>query len=161
MDLLLSTIKEAPPKIRRVAFLLLPLPPAGRKIPPRFSSRGQLAPHGAPHSLVVHLEDPTGGLGELLLFVSPAAGHVFDDEARATLVRDLRSALSPRHVPDEIVAVTTVPRTLSGKRLEIPVKKILQGVDPDVAASRGALKDPTSLAEYVALAERRRDTTRE
>lgn len=112
-------------------------------------------------SLVVHLEDPTGGLGELLLFVSPAAGHVFDDEARATLVRDLRSALSPRHVPDEIVAVTTVPRTLSGKRLEIPVKKILQGVDPDVAASRGALKDPTSLAEYVALAERRRDTTRE
>ncbi len=106
-------------------------------------------------SLVVHLEDPAGGLGELLLFVAPTPGFAVDDDARATLVRELRSALSPRHVPDEILAVAAVPRTLSGKRLEIPVKKILQGADPDVAASRGALKDPTALEEYVALARRR------
>lgn len=111
-------------------------------------------------SLVVHLEDPSGGLGELLLFVAPAPGHPLDDAARATLVRELRSALSPRHVPDEIIEVAAVPRTLSGKRLEIPVKKILQGADRDVAASTGALQDPTALDEYVTLARRRAGAAR-
>ena len=54
----------------------------------------------------------------------------------------LRTDLSPRHVPDDIVAVPTIPRTLTGKRLEVPVKRILLGADPDDVASRDALTDP-------------------
>ena len=57
----------------------------------------------------------------------------------------LRSNLSPRHVPDEIHALPSIPTTLSGKKLELPVKKILRGADPDSVASRGALKNPESL----------------
>ena len=57
----------------------------------------------------------------------------------------LRRDLSPRHVPDAIEAVPTVPRTLSGKKLEVPVKRILSGTPPDEAASRDSLADPTSL----------------
>lgn len=99
-------------------------------------------------SLVVHLEDPGGGPGELVLFVVPAPGHVVDDELRRGLASEVRRSLSPRHVPDRIVAVSAVPRTLSGKKLEVPVKKILQGADPQTVASPGSLANPGSLAEY-------------
>ena len=71
-------------------------------------------------SLVVHLEDDEGGPGELVLFVAPADGAALDDELRATIARALRSELSPRHVPDTIVAVPAIPRTLTGKKLETP-----------------------------------------
>jgi acetoacetyl-CoA synthetase len=57
----------------------------------------------------------------------------------------LRRELSPRHVPDRIEVVPVVPRTLSGKKLEVPVKRILEGVAPEVAASAGSLADPTAL----------------
>jgi acetoacetyl-CoA synthetase len=100
-------------------------------------------------SLIIHLEDDQGGLGELLLFVEPSVGATIDDAARGRLAGSLRDELSPRHVPDEIVEVTGVPRTLSGKKLEIPVKRILRGLDPDKAASRDALANPAALAQYV------------
>ncbi len=103
-------------------------------------------------SLVVHLEDAEGGPGRLLLFVAPAPGARLDDELRARLVRALRSELSPRHVPDEIHEVPGVPRTLSGKKLEVPVKRILTGADPDVAASRGSLANPEALDAYAPFA---------
>ncbi len=99
-------------------------------------------------SLVVHLEDPDGGPGRLLLFVTLAAGASLDDELRGRLVRALRTELSPRHVPDEIHEVPGVPRTLSGKKLEVPVKRILAGADPDSAASRGSLANPEVLDAY-------------
>lgn len=99
-------------------------------------------------SLVVHLEDPAGGPGELVLFVVPAPGHVVDDDLRRALVSEVRRSLSPRHVPDRILAVAAVPRTLSGKKLEVPVKKILQGADPQMVAAAGALANPESLIEY-------------
>ncbi|HET6949409.1 MAG TPA: acetoacetate--CoA ligase [Acidimicrobiales bacterium] len=102
-------------------------------------------------SLVVHLEDPAGGPGRLLLFVSPAPGIEVDDDLRDRIARRLRADLSPRHVPDEIVAVPGVPRTLSGKKLEVPVKRILGGADPDVAASRGSLVNPEVLDAYVSF----------
>src|SRR5688572_2485160 len=79
-------------------------------------------------SLVVHLEDSAEGgigMGELLLFVVPAAGVEFDDGLKARVAGELRKSLSPRHVPDVILAVTGIPRTLSGKKLEVPVKRIL------------------------------------
>jgi acetoacetyl-CoA synthetase len=102
-------------------------------------------------SLVVHLEDPAGGPGRLLLFVTPAAGVDVDDALRSRIAARLRADLSPRHVPDEIVAVPGVPRTLSGKKLEVPVKRILGGTDPDAAASRGSLANPEVLDAYTAF----------
>jgi acetoacetyl-CoA synthetase len=98
-------------------------------------------------SLVVHLEqdDPDQPMGELVLFVVLAPGATLDDELRATIVRALRSELSPRHVPDAIHAVPAVPRTLSGKKLEVPVKRILTGAAADDVASRSSLADPTAL----------------
>lgn len=102
-------------------------------------------------SLVVHLEDPAGGPGRLLLFVVLAAGAVLDDELRARLARELRGTLSPRHVPDETRAVRAVPRTLSGKKLEVPVKRILSGVPAERAVAKGALANPEALVEYEGL----------
>jgi acetoacetyl-CoA synthetase len=106
-------------------------------------------------SLVVHLEDPDGGAGELLLFVQPAADCALDDVLKSRISRELRTSLSPRHVPDEIVEVRAVPRTLSGKKLEIPVKRILLGTPAAEAAAKGALADATALEPFEALARAR------
>jgi acetoacetyl-CoA synthetase len=103
-------------------------------------------------SLVVHLEDPSGGPGELVLFVVPAAGVALDDALRGRIARELRAALSPRHVPDRIVAVPAVPRNRTGKKLELPAKRILLGAAPEEVASRDVLADPTSLDAFVELA---------
>jgi acetoacetyl-CoA synthetase len=103
-------------------------------------------------SLVVHLEDPAGGNGDLVLFVVPAPGVELDDALRARIGRELRTALSPRHVPDRIVAVPAVPRNRTGKKLELPAKRILLGAAPEDVASRDVLADPTSLDAFVELA---------
>ncbi|MFI7435569.1 acetoacetate--CoA ligase [Micromonospora haikouensis] len=106
-------------------------------------------------SVVVHLEDDEGGAGELLLFVVLADGLELDDALRKKICRELRTALSPRHVPDEIHQVRAVPRTLSAKKLEVPVKKILTGTPVDDAAAKGALANPESLTAFAAFAQRR------
>ncbi|MEX0427284.1 acetoacetate--CoA ligase [Nocardioides sp. DS6] len=103
-------------------------------------------------SVVVHLEDPQGGMGELILFVVPAAGAEVDEALKARLVREIRGALSPRHVPDTIVPVAAVPYSRTGKKLEVPVKKILRGAAPQDAASPGALMDPAALDAYADFA---------
>jgi acetoacetyl-CoA synthetase len=110
---------------------------------------------GVRDSVVVHLEDPSGGPGELLLFVVLDEGVVLDDALRARIAAQLRRALSPRHVPDEIHQVPAVPRTLSNKKLEVPVKRILTGTPVEQAAARGALANPESLAAFEALAKQR------
>src|SRR5262249_31011182 len=107
-------------------------------------------------SLVVHLDDPAGGPGELLLFVVLADGVVLDDALRGQIAGELRRALSPRHVPDAIHQVPAVPRTLSNKKLEVPVKRILTRTPVDVAAAKGALANPESLAAFERLALDRR-----
>ncbi|HSL97249.1 MAG TPA: hypothetical protein VK831_01635, partial [Candidatus Deferrimicrobiaceae bacterium] len=107
-------------------------------------------------SLVVHLEDEAGGPGELLLFVATRAGRSLDDALRTRIRGELRDELSPRHVPDQIIGVATIPRTLSGKKLEVPVKRILSGVPAEQTASRDALADPASLEPFESLARRRR-----
>ncbi|MDD7942461.1 acetoacetate--CoA ligase [Actinomycetospora lutea] len=96
-------------------------------------------------SLVVHLEDAAGGPGELLLFVVPAAGQEVDEALVGRIRAELRSALSPRHLPDRIHALPAVPRTRTGKKLEVPAKRILLGADPDAVASRDSLVDPSAL----------------
>ena len=106
-------------------------------------------------ALVVHLEDPAGGLGELILFVVPTPGTSLDDQLCARLRAGLGRDLSPRHIPDSIRAVRAVPRTLTGKKLEVPVKRILSGVPVDHVASAGALIDEDALAEYEAMTNHR------
>src|SRR5262249_51780377 len=103
-------------------------------------------------SLVVHLEDDEGGAGELLLFVVLEDGAQLDDALSARICRALRDELSPRHVPDGIEAVGAIPRTLTGKKLEAPVKRLLRGAAPEEVASRDALLDPTALDTFDALA---------
>ena len=107
-------------------------------------------------SVVVHLEDPAGGAGELLLFVVLRPGLTLDDALRALIARELRTALSPRHVPDQVFQVDAVPRTLSGKKLEVPVKRILTGTPADQAAAKGALANPESLRYFEAVRPARR-----
>jgi acetoacetyl-CoA synthetase len=89
-----------------------------------------------------------GAEGRLILFVVPAAGCELDDDLRTRLRAALRTQLSPRHVPDEIHQVPGIPRTLSGKKLEIPVRKILLGTDPERAADPNALADPDVLKYF-------------
>jgi acetoacetyl-CoA synthetase len=101
-------------------------------------------------SLVVHLDDGD----RLLLFVAIRDGGELTDALRMRIDGELRLALSPRHVPDEVLAVPVIPRTLSGKKLEVPVKRILTGTAADQAASRGSLADPSSLDPFVELARR-------
>jgi acetoacetyl-CoA synthetase len=96
-------------------------------------------------SLVVHLEDPEGGSGELLLFVVAE----LDTGLRARIAAALRSQLSPRHVPDTIAAVPAIPRTLTGKKLEAPVKRILRGAPAESVASRDALVRPDAIDAFV------------
>jgi acetoacetyl-CoA synthetase len=79
-------------------------------------------------------------------------GASLTDALRERLTRELRTALSPRHVPDEIIAVPAIPRTLSGKKLEVPVKRILTGTPVEVAAARGSLADPAALDAFTTLA---------
>ena len=106
-------------------------------------------------SLVVHIEDPEGGPGELLLFVQLAGGRELDDELRGRLGAALRGALSPRHVPDTVEAVPAIPRTLTGKKLELPVKRILLGAEATDVASRDALADPGAIDAFVEYAQGR------
>jgi acetoacetyl-CoA synthetase len=89
-----------------------------------------------------------GAAGRLVLYVVPAPGHQLDDELIARLKTALRTQLSPRHVPDEIHQVPGVPRTLSGKKLEVPVRRILLGTPVTEAADPDALANPEVLALF-------------
>jgi acetoacetyl-CoA synthetase len=106
-------------------------------------------------SLVVHLEDPAGGNGQLLLYVQLRDGVELDDALRRRISTALRTELSPRHIPDGIAAVPVIPRNRTGKKLELPAKRILLGAALDDVASRDVLADPTALDPFVALAAER------
>ena len=90
--------------------------------------------------------------GKLLLFVVLDGGRELDDDLRVKLVREIREQLSPRHAPDLIIQVASIPRTLTGKKMEIPVKRILGGAAPALAASADSMQDPRSLEPFVELA---------
>jgi acetoacetyl-CoA synthetase len=94
-----------------------------------------------------------GREGELwmVLFVVLEEGLVLDDELRGRIRGRIRRDCSPRHVPDEILQIEEVPRTLSGKVLEVPVKRILTGVSPERAASADSLANPRALDYFVEL----------
>ena len=107
-------------------------------------------------ALVIHLEDPDGGMGELVLFVQTEDGMSFSDGLSDRIRTELKSRLSPRHTPDEVVPVTRIPLGRTGKKLEVPVKRIVQGATAESVASTGALQDPWSLDEYVEYAQARK-----
>ncbi|MGH2963934.1 MAG: acetoacetate--CoA ligase [Solirubrobacterales bacterium] len=102
-------------------------------------------------ALVVDVPRP-GTEGWMALFVVIAPGVTLDDELEADIKRRIRDQCSPRHVPNEVFQVAEVPRTLSGKVLEVPVKRILMGTPPEQAASRDSLANPASLDYFVELA---------
>jgi acetoacetyl-CoA synthetase len=96
-------------------------------------------------SLVIHIEDTDGGPGRLLLFVALAEGASLDAGLRGRIATALRTALSPRHVPDDVAAVPVIPRNRTGKKLEVPVKRILLGASVDEVAGKDVLAVPGSL----------------
>jgi acetoacetyl-CoA synthetase len=102
-------------------------------------------------TLVIGVELPGGGYW-LGLFVVPASGHTLDDGLRQKITSTLRTRLTPRHVPDEIVQAPAVPHTLSGKRLEVPVKRLLAGRPLTEAAALAAVDDPDALRWYARFA---------
>jgi acetoacetyl-CoA synthetase len=97
-------------------------------------------------SLVVDVDS------SMRLFVVLADGAQLDEALVGSIRRRVREHCSPRHVPDEIVQIAEVPRTLSGKKLEVPVKKILTGADPEGAASRDSLANPAALDVFAGMA---------
>jgi acetoacetyl-CoA synthetase len=102
-------------------------------------------------ALVVDIPRP-GTEGWMPLFVVLREGAELSDELRKEIARRVRSQCSPRHVPDEVFPVAEVPRTLSGKILEVPVKRILMGTPPEKAASRDSLANPAALDWFVEFA---------
>ena len=89
----------------------------------------------------------------LVLFVVLRAGHIFDDALRDKIRSSLRREVSPRHVPDRIYAAPEIPRTLNGKKLEVPVKRILLGHEPARVAQRDTLANPAALDYFIELAK--------
>jgi acetoacetyl-CoA synthetase len=104
-------------------------------------------------ALAVDVPSENGtGDGHLYLFVVLAEGAELNDDVRATLAARIRADCSPRHVPNDVVAVPGVPRTLTGKPLEVPVKKLLMGRDAASAASKDTLANPEAFDWFVAFA---------
>ncbi len=111
---------------------------------------------GIEDSLVVNLDLP-GGRFFMPMFVKLKPGSVLDETLTARINAALREQCSPRHVPDRIYAVPAVPYTLTGKKLEVPVRKLLMGIDVAKAASRDAMMNPASLDYFIDFAREQRD----
>jgi acetoacetyl-CoA synthetase len=101
-------------------------------------------------SLVVDVPKP-GTEGWMPLFVVLREGAALNDELAGEIKRRIREQCSPRHIPNEIFQIAEVPRTLSGKVLEVPVKRILMGEPPEKAASRDSLANPAALDYFTEL----------
>jgi acetoacetyl-CoA synthetase len=108
-------------------------------------------------SLVVDLEF-LGRDSFMPLFVVPAAGVPFDDALKTKINDAIRNSVSARFVPNEIIEVAEVPRTLSGKKLEVPVKKLLLGGDPARVVNRDSMANPESFDFFIAYADARATT---
>jgi acetoacetyl-CoA synthetase len=105
-------------------------------------------------SLILCIEEKDGTFW-MPLFVMMKEGVMLTDDVKQKINKTLRTDYSPRHVPDEIIAVKDIPYTISGKKTETPVKKVLMGKDPKKVVSAGSLKNPESLDEFVVMAKKR------
>ena len=100
----------------------------------------------------------TGGVdgdGRLVLLIVLSEQASLDEALTDRIRRKIRSELSPRHVPDEVHRIDAVPKTLNGKKMEVPVKRTLQGTPVDEVASRDAMANPEAMEAIVALASSR------
>ena len=98
--------------------------------------------------MIVNLDLPEGQFF-MPLFVVLKEGFILDDTLIGKINNKLRKDCSPRHVPDKIYTISSVPYTLTGKKLEVPVRKILMGIPETKAANRGAMANPNSLDYFV------------
>ncbi|TQN30973.1 acetoacetyl-CoA synthetase [Haloactinospora alba] len=117
--------------------------------------RAVLALEEVVDALVVDVPQADGG-SAIELFVVLDEGETLDDDLIRSLARRIREDCSPRHVPDTVRSVAEVPRTLSGKIVEVPVKRILAGEPADRVASRDSLANPQALDRFSELAEERK-----
>jgi acetoacetyl-CoA synthetase len=101
-------------------------------------------------ALVIGAEQPDGGYW-MPLFVVLAEGSELSDELRARIADTIRTEVSPRHVPDDILAAPGVPHTRTGKKLEVPIKRLFQGADPARVVERSAVDDPALLDWYAQI----------
>ncbi|WP_019932716.1 acetoacetate--CoA ligase [Nocardia sp. BMG111209] len=101
-------------------------------------------------ALVIGAEQPDGGYW-MPLFVTLAPGVELTDELRRTIATAIRTDVSPRHVPDDIIVAPGIPHTRTGKKLEVPIKKLIQGGDPSTVVARTAVDNPELLDWYAAL----------
>ncbi|MCD9594396.1 acetoacetate--CoA ligase [Streptomyces sp. 8ZJF_21] len=108
-------------------------------------------------SLVIGVEQPDGGYW-MPLFVHLAPGATLDEALLTRIKTTIRTQLSPRHVPDEVIEVPGVPHTLTGKRIEVPVKRLLQGTSLDKAVNPGSVDNVELLRYYERLARERGGT---
>lgn len=99
-------------------------------------------------SLIIDLE-LLGRESRLILFVVLQAGRVLDSVVEQAIKQQVRRELSPRHVPDDVVQINAVPYTLSGKKIEVPIRKILLGMDVDTSANRGSMRNPEALDFFI------------
>lgn len=104
-------------------------------------------------SLIICLEKERGEFW-MPLFVVMQEGQTLDDAIKKKVNTTIRREYSPRHVPDEIIAVPDIPYTISGKKTETPVKKVLMGKDPKEVVNAGALKNPASMDFFIAMAKK-------
>jgi acetoacetyl-CoA synthetase len=107
-------------------------------------------------ALIVNLDLP-GGRFFMPLFVTLDDGAALDDDLRAAITDRLRSQYTARHVPDRIIQVPAIPVTLTGKKMEVPVRKILLGITPDEAANRNAMANPAALDAFAEYARTQQD----
>jgi acetoacetyl-CoA synthetase len=105
-------------------------------------------------SLVIGVEQPDGGYW-MPLFIQLTQGAELDDTLRDKIKHAIREQLSPRHIPDEVIPVPGIPHTLTGKRIEVPVKKLLQGTPLARAVNPGSVDDVELLHFYEELGRRR------
>lgn len=101
-------------------------------------------------SLIICIEKP-GGEYYMPLFVVMQEGQSLTEDIKKQINQTLRTDYSPRHVPDEIIAIPDIPYTISGKKTEAPVKKIMMGKEPEKVINPGALKNPESLSFFINL----------
>jgi acetoacetyl-CoA synthetase len=107
-------------------------------------------------ALIVNLDLPGGG-SFMPLFVTLAPGAVLDDALTAAITSRLRSEFTARHVPDRIIAVPAIPATLTGKKMEVPARRVLLGAAPDDAANRNAMANPQALDAFAEYAKNQQD----
>ena len=107
-------------------------------------------------ALIVNLDLPGGGFF-MPLFVTLTEGAVLDDALRGKIGERIRAEYTARHVPDQIIAVPAIPATLTGKKMEVPVRKILLGARPDDAANRNAMANPQALDAFARYASTQQD----